>query len=422
MTGRRKLIGESLILIGVRAAAVVAQFGVMVLLARHLSLEHMGLYALFYATVGIARAAGPLGIDQASTRLLAIAVGSDNADARVREICVTGAILTSGVALAAALAAWGVFALGFGPSGYRSGEALFFSLALPAFVGIGLMLGQLRGLGCNLWAQAPDALGLQLLVLGQVLAFIAIGNFTLFSAMMSLTIAGWAVLTFQIWFRLRLGRFGGPLPSGAVLREVLVDGWCIFQAHIVTVGTVYLPTFLTAVLAGPTAVAVLEIAQRFGNLPSLLTSSIGATYNPTYARLAAAGESKHLGRVMCDAGLLAGVPALAYMLLIAFGGRDLVLAFFPPTYLPAVVPIVIIAAGSGANALFAPFSNVYLMSGRAVFVRHFSLAALVVVAIGSWGLGPIWGATGIALAILAGRLVRDSGLAAHHLIRTQRRN
>jgi len=412
MTSRRRLLGESLVLIVIRALGVLVQLAVTVLVARTLTLAEMGLYALFLATVNLARGLGPLGLDQASTRLLALHADAGVGNVRVRDLSLAGALLALAIAALAALSAALVLGLEFGPSGYGWPERLVFIATLPAFIGIGLFLGQLRGLGHNLWAQAPDALGLQLVNLALVAGFLARGELTLLHAMAALAAGGWLVLAFQLAFRLRLGGFRPGLPAPRAMRDLAREGAGIFQAHVSTMATIHFPTYFAAATLGIPTVAILDIAQRFGNLGTLLTASVGATYNPSYARLSAGGDRVGLKALVRDAGLLAGLPAIAIALLFAVAGQVLIGALFPEEYLAALVPMAIIAAGTAVNALFSPASNVFLMSGRARYVRHATLLALMVVVLGCWLLGPLWGATGVAVAILAGRIVRDGGLAA----------
>jgi O-antigen/teichoic acid export membrane protein len=412
MINRRRLLGESLVLIVIRALGVLLQLMVTVLLARHLSLSDMGLYALFFATVGIARALGPLGLDQASTRLLAVHSQAGMEDARVREYSLAGGYLTLIIAMLTALCTALILGSGLGPAGYGTGERLLFVIGLPAFVGIGLMLGQLRGLGYNLWAQAPDALGLQVITLTLVGSVAVSGEVTLRQAMAALVASGWLVLAFQLGFRIWLGGFRPGPVSGQTLRELMREGWAIFQAHSITVAVIYFPIYFAAATLGAGTVAILDIAQRFGNLGTLVTASIGATYNPTFARLSGAGDSRQLLTVVRDAGFLSGLPAVAIALTLLIFGKAIVGSVLPSDYLVALVPMTIIAAGTAVNALLSPASNVFLMSGQAGIVRRSTFLALIVVALGCWACAPQFGATGVALAILAGRLVRDGSIAA----------
>lgn len=412
MTSRRRLLGESLVLIVIRALGVLLQLVVTVLVAHSLTLAEMGLYALFLATINLARGLGPLGLDQASTRLLALHADAGIDSARVRDLSLAGALLALAIAVLAALSAALVFGLGLGPSGYGTAERRVFIATLPAFIGIGLLLGQLRGLGHNLRAQIPDALGLQVASLALVGLFLATGELTLLHAMAALAAGGWLVLAFLLAFRLRLGGLRPGLPGSLALRDLVREGSGIFQAHVTTVATIHFPTYFAAATLGVSTVAILDIAQRFGNLGTLLTASIGATYNPSYARLGASADRLGLKALVRDAGLLAGLPAIAIAVLFVVAGQFLIGALFPEDYLAALVPMAIIASGTAVNALFSPASNVFLMSGQAGFVRHATLLALGLVVLGCWLLGPLWGATGIALAILAGRIARDGGLAA----------
>ncbi|PRY78681.1 O-antigen/teichoic acid export membrane protein [Yoonia maritima] len=411
MFSRRKLLSDSLLLLAAKVGGIGVQLVTTIFLARSLALEAMGLYALFYTAIGISRAAGPLGIDQASTRLIAMAEAGNHT--RVSHISLAGSGLTLLMGLTLGGAIWACSEFSGLLNAYSPTEMIIFSVGIPVFMGIGLLLGQIRGMGHNLLAQAPDALGLHVLLLIQILFLRADGALTLTSAMASLAIAGWAVFIFQCIVRLNLGKLFLGLPSKHTIRELITEGLRIFQAHFLTVATTNLPVFFAAALAGPAAVAIFEIARRFGNLFSVLTSSIGATYSPSFAKFSQSGETQRLKRLILDAGMLAGGAAFIYAVLIALLGKHVIGIFFPQSYLAAVQPMVIIAVATAINATFSSVSTCYLMSGRSHIVRNFTLAAFGIVCLISWWLGPVFGATGISIAIILSRLTRDGGIAYH---------
>lgn len=397
-------------LLCVRAGGAVLQLLVLLYVAVKLSLHDMGLFTLFVATMGILRALGTLGVDQVSTKRLSIAKRNGDED-EIREISLAGLLIVGGFSAVLLPLAFAVVTLFPVLDAYSWDQKVAFFLAAPAFVLIGLMIGQLRGLDRNLIAQAPDALGVYGITF--LILFVLDSRseaITLSQTMYAMLTASIGVVLVQLTARLKVSRLGGALPSRQKIVDLWHDAWGVFQAHVVTVSSVYAPTFITMAFLGPSMLAILEVARRFGELFTMLTTSLGATYSPSYARLAFQNDISQLNKIMRDAGLLGGGAALLYALGILFFGSYVITAAFPDDYLLAVGPMTIIALGTAVNAFFSPISTMYLMSGSAKLVRKWSFLALISVVLSAIALGSVWDVTGVAIAVLLGRLVRDLGL------------
>lgn len=409
---------SALLLLGLRLLGVAGQLILLAYLANRLSMAQMAVFALCYAALGLVRVLGPLGMDQASLRLLALTrqaggTGSDPAarlaGAGLAMSALTG-VLVAMLAAVLLLAGWlPGFSGGLDPV---TGWAMV--AALPAHVLIGLLVGQLRGLGHNLAAQAPEALVLQLGTLGLV------GLAGAQWAVPALALASWAVVIIQLFLRhlaLRRRR-ESRLPARFGRAECLAllrSGWPVLQAQGLNALSVRAPLFLAAATSSPAlaaaAVAQLEVALRLGNLPSLLTGSVGATFCPRLARQARAGDRPGLARSRRAIGLMAGVPALAYLALSILLAGPVLEGVLPPAYRAAALPLGFIALAAAANAVWAGASYQLLMSDRAEVVRRYGLLRLAVLSLGALLLAPEWGAAGVAMAVAAGGVLADSGMA-----------
>ncbi|AML50947.1 hypothetical protein [Falsihalocynthiibacter arcticus] len=63
---KNSLVISSITLMGIRALGVGVQLATTIFLARNLTLLEMGQFALMYAALGLVRAIGSFGVDQAS--------------------------------------------------------------------------------------------------------------------------------------------------------------------------------------------------------------------------------------------------------------------------------------------------------------------------------------------------------------------
>ncbi|MEY8119484.1 lipopolysaccharide biosynthesis protein [Falsihalocynthiibacter sp. BN13B15] len=404
---KNSLVISSITLMGIRALGVGVQLATTIFLARNLTLLEMGQFALMYAALGLVRAIGSFGVDQASMRQIAGTMDGRRVSTVAQKLSLAGIVIAMASGILISICVLCAQKLGL----LGAQNATLFAMAAPAYVLIGLLVGQVRGLGHNLAAQVPESIGLQLFIfLGLMPAYLngtLNGNDTLHALLW----AGWLTLAIQILIRFFIG--GGPIGSvdRASFKVLLSDGWSIFQAQIFTVLAMRAPIFLGTALLGAGGTAIIEVALRFGTLPSLLTSSVGATFSPAYARLSKDNNILGLNKARKQAGLLAGIPSFVYVLFCTLGGGVLIGWAFPASYSAAVLPISLIAFGSFVNAAFGPASNVFLMSGQAKIVRKYSILRLICVVAVSFLAGPIWGSVGIAIAILLGFALRDIGLS-----------
>lgn len=403
----KDLIQSSLLVTSARIAGIVLQSLIVILLARALPVEGMGVFALCYAGLGFARVLGPLGADQATMRHVSAA--RDRGDASLHELLNTSFLLV--LSVNGALAAASAVAAFWMPETVVSRAGLVLAAsAIPAFALIGLFTYQLRGFDRNLSAQLPDSIVLQLLFGGGVVAAQMRGGLDLTSTFLCLTLSAWAVAAIYILLRLRIGGRFAVQPTWRAARMLLTEGRDVLQAMIVTAFAARAPLLLSAPLLGPAAAAILDIAMRFGTLPTITTSSVTATFAPRFAALAHAVDRAALSRTLSLSAALAAAPALACLAAIALGAPFLIDAVLPAAYADTYVPMLVICLAAAVNAAFGPASTLLFMAGESHIVRNFSLAQLIVICLLAPVLGLPFGPVGLAVAALAGQLVRDFGL------------
>lgn len=405
----QSLMLSSLGVLMLRVVGVALQLATTIVLAWSLSLAQMGVFAALYAFLGLTRAIGPIGTDQAGLRVLAeLDEGQRPPSAAIRQISTSGlalaGILGCGLMLLVGTVA---LSLGMQPAGLSAYGMATAILALPAYVIMGVLAGHLRGLGRNMLAQAPESLALPVLILAVLGLAHLRGGIALDDTALALSLGAWLTVALQIGLWVGMGMVRGARIARADMRVLLGHGWGIFQAMFVTALTTHAPIFLTAALLGAAATGLIEIALRFGKLASLLTTSISTTFNPVYVRLSATKDHAGLRRARIMAGLMGGVPATLYALGIWLFADSMLPMLLSDSYTEAALPMALIAGGIAVSAGFGPASNILLMTSRAHIVRNYSLLRMAVFLALSVITAPHFGIVGVAFAFFIGAIFRD---------------
>ncbi|NKN34560.1 lipopolysaccharide biosynthesis protein [Marichromatium bheemlicum] len=400
----KNLVFSSFLLTGIRALGIIFQAIVTIYLARVLPIEDMGIFAMIYVCLSLMRFLGPMGSDKIAMRRIS---SERSANCATQSISNTSFALTCFVGVGAAFITATILSW---HTSFSSIEIIAICLAIPAFSLMGIFISQIRGFGQNLAAQAPEALGVHFLF-GSLIALLAFGDaIELTTILVSLCISGWIVTTLYLIIRLRIGVDWSRKPHLVDIRRLAVEGFSIFQALLITALSVRAPIFLAGMLAGPAAAAVLEIATRFGNLASITTTSVGATFSPQFARLNYQQDTAGLTKSLRFSALLATLPALCWLAILGVGASTAVSVLLPTAYADAYTPMLLVALASSINAAFGLSSTLLLMSDAAGIVRWFSLAQLVIICLGALAFVPHQGVTGIAWAMVIGALARDGGM------------
>ena len=409
----RGLFKSSLLVIGVRVLGIALQSLIVILLARQLPPDQMGIFALCYAVLGLGRMLGPLGLDQTTMRLIARARGDGELvddDHRALNGSVIAVVLAN-IGFASVFALAGLLSGGFGSSVVGAQAALLATTAaLPAFALVGLLTLQLRGFGQQVWAQVPDSIILQVLHGAILLGLWYTGRLGLASSIVAFAVSAWLVAGLYVVSRLRLGVRWLQVDRQAY--QVLAKGARdIWLALVVTALSVRAPLFIVAAALGPAAAAIMDIATRFGTLPSITTSSVMATFSPRFAALHAEAERPSLSRALSLSSLIAMAPALGLLLVLVVGAPLALAWILPPIYGEALLPMVIICLAQVINAWFGPATNLLLMQGHGTVVRNFSTVQFALVVTLAYPAAQFGGLIGVTLVILVSQLVRDLGAA-----------
>ncbi|WP_425063406.1 lipopolysaccharide biosynthesis protein [Pyruvatibacter mobilis] len=403
-----KLVSSAGLLVLIRVLGIGIQAPVVIWLARTLPIVEMGVFSVAYAYLGLVRYLGPLGLDQIALRRIAqdLPQGGAPIPDSVHRVSMHTLVFVTGLNVVVALLAFGILAL-WAPEGLTAVDHLSVSLAMPAFALIGLLAGQTRGLGYNLLAQVPDAIGIHLVFAALLAAFALTSGVGLTTVLLCLCAAAWIVLLFQALLRVRIGFRLFAFPDLYALTGLVREGITVFQAALFTGLSERAPIFVTSAVLGPAATALMEIAIRFGNVATIITGSVAATLSPRFARHAHEGNQQALLQTLLLGAVMATVPALGYFCVLALGASLAIELLLPEAYADAYVPMLWIAGATVINAAFGIANNVLIMAGDGAKVMYFSLGRLLVVAGGGILMAQAFGVIGVCAAIILGTIVRD---------------
>jgi O-antigen/teichoic acid export membrane protein len=410
----KDLVHSSLLVATARVVGIALQGLTVLFLARTLPVEKMGYYALFFAALGFARMLGPLGTDQVAMRRTAMTENNRH-DKALHGFLNTGFALV--VAINSLVALSIVIASVFARSWilHKTGLSLFdivvFAAAIPAYAAIGLLTAQLRGFDLKVLAQVPDSVLLQLVFGSGLVLCHAHGGIHLASVLLWQTISAWVVVAVYLLILVKIGIDFTARVSRDAARALVKEGRQVAFALAVTALSVRAPIFISAPLLGSAATAVLDVASRFGTLPTITTQSVAVTFAPRFASLVHSDDRRTLSRALSISSILSAAPALACLLVIGFGAPPVIRAVLPPVYSHAYLPMMAVCFASAVNAAFGGASTLLFMAQRSNVVRNYTCAQFLAICLFSALLGRAFGPLGMALAMVAGSIVRDFGLA-----------
>lgn len=390
-----------------RVAGMGLGFLVGIQLARGLGPEGYGIYGLAMSIIALLQVPTQFGVPQLATRELAAARargewGVLRGFLRWSLGLVVLAALVVGASVLIGLAGWGNLESDFG-------RTMLWALLLVPFASlIEVWGGALRGLGHVTFGQVPEMVLrpglfsclLLLAVLGILPALTPAG------AMLLHVVAGFiAMLVAGFWlirYRPREAVAHGPVTRGGLWLQsafpmALTEGMRMLQGHA---AILLLGLLATAAMVGLFKVAV-SVAVIV-SLPIALINVVLATY---LARLFAEGDTRRLQR-LCSWGaraMAAGVMILILPLLVR--GEWLLASLFGKDFEASLAALLILSAGHFCSACMGPNAALLNMSNHEKRVtRAFFIAAFVNIAV-AFGLIPMLGIMGAALANMIGMLV-----------------
>lgn len=403
---------SSIVVVGLRIAGVVCQAATIVVLVNALPPREFGIFSVLYVFWGLVRMLGPVGLDHIILRDVsaARATGDDGlAVALGRRGCWAGGI--GGLALMAAAAPLIAFANWVTGGELSMLEVALIAAAVPAFTVMGVLASVLRAFDCNVVSQGIESFGMHLvvLILFAILAFL--GRLDLDMALACMMLCAYVAVGVYVFALTPLLRSPASAISQDAWRDVRAQSFEVWQALLLIGLAGRAPNYVSLVLLGPVPTAILEIAMRFGTLPTIFTTGVSTTFSPVFAGMHVRNEREAFSEALAVGSWLAFVPSACVLVVALVFGPWFLDLFFPAIYQDAYVPLLVIVASCAINAAYGLSSPILLVTGCQRLVRTYSAYRLAIVAISGIVLGQVWGVTGIAVSFLLGVVVFDIGLA-----------
>jgi O-antigen/teichoic acid export membrane protein len=408
-----RMLGATVSALVIRALAVASQVGVFALAARSLEMSEVGVYAVINTIWTMWRQLGPLGFDQLTLRAVPAYRAANREDLALAADWFAFRRVLSASLLLALLIMIGQCVVGDGL--FRDPVAvLLMSMGLPAQAAIGLLASQMRARERLARSLIPEAIIVQPGLLAAVLVMWCFGSLSLemlLSAQVALMSVS-ALLYFFMW--IPPPGAAGTLSASDRRRHARLAAE-IFASLLANALQARFAPIAVAVMLGPAAAAVMEVAMRIAYISSQITWAVSVAVVQAMSRAIAICDRLHLEKLITVASRLAFIPAATLLVIMVIGGHEVIDLLFGHSFRPAYWPAILVSAAAAINARYTPASLVFLLSGGQKTVLWFTLAALATIISGIVASAALWSEAtteilGASASTLASVIVRDVGL------------
>lgn len=148
--------------------------------------------------------------------------------------------------------------------------------------------------------------------------------------------------------------------------------------------------------------ALYAAASRVASLIGVPVFVAATVLAPAVASLWAAGRTDGVRVLVRGYALLVAVPALAGLVVVAVGGRPLLVLLFGPFYSAGWGYLVILAAGAFLNTVFGLSTLVLMMVGETRVVVRVTVVTAVLTVAAEFAAVQVWGAVAVAVVAALG--------------------
>lgn len=390
---------SSVLGVAVKGLSIVLGLLVIVLLARVLGPEALGIYSVAYATVTILAVPARLGLPNFVVRETAKA-GVEENGALMRNIWLRASLLVIGssTAVLSVAYAW-IFFARLEPayaSSFEVGLLLVPAIAMTAVVG-----GALRGIGRVIVGLTPEFVIRHVVFSALLVGWLTIAGELSASEALALHLCG--ALTALGFGVLMLVRFApkwpdNNVPTTVALRTMIVStGMLGLIAGIQAINSNLDVVMLGALVDAETA-GIYKIASTAALLAVAGLQAINMVFMPRFAEAHKRGDLPALQRLATQSVRLILITALPGALILIFFGNWILNIAFGNEYDASYVPMVILVVGQLANAFCGSVVAILNMTGHEYDTLKGVLAACVLNVLLNVILIPLYGAEGAAIA------------------------
>ncbi len=393
-------------LLASRGLAAVLSLGYLAIVTRTLGLTDFGRFAIITGasqvlTVLVGFQTWEMIVRYGSTH---VSAGNEDRLARLFRACafLDAASALVGLALAALiLTLWGE-ALGIGPTLWRA-TLIYTVIQLLCLRSTPLGILRLR----DRFSLAAIADGMT-----PVTRLIGAGLVALVHPTLQGFLVAWMaselVTAAAYWLMVaRTGDLALARRRGGGLRQVFTENPGIIRFAVSTnasstlgLSSKQIPLLLVGGMAGTTAAGEYRLAAQLAQALTKLSQLLTRAAFPEIVRAVDAGQLRQLGRFLARTVTVASLAAIAVFALVIIAGKP-VLALVNGREFGGAYPVLLWLAAAGCiDLITVGFEPVLMAANRAVHAFAVRLAATGVLFAIAFALGPIYGATGVASAVL----------------------
>jgi len=394
-----------------RGGLLLVGLGITALLARALGAAGFGSYLLVLQVVVLGSSFTQAGTDISLQRYLAVA--ASRADWRGVRLL----LLRSARLVGVGLLLFGLLLAGFWEPFCRR------VLAAPALVpfGVGIfflvLFNNLENLGSAFFRSVGRPVrGLlllgwpkQLFFLVSILLFLGSGSLSGLETAVLLRIGAAGLAALLSWglivpFLAKRRTGSGREAPGT--RELASTSLPMLGVQVAAILSGSLGLWILGFLSGTESVGIFGAALRLATLAAMVSATVNLVLPPRLAALHAAGKSGEIEALMRRAASWSTGGVCLLFLLYLVAGRWILATLMGPEYLPAFVPLLLLAGGHLANVATGSAGYLLQMTGNQQVLFKITLAALLAGILLHLVLISLWGVPGAAMAwflVLASR-------------------
>ncbi|ANU07114.1 flippase [Paraurantiacibacter namhicola] len=389
----------------------VLGLGVALVLARHLGTYAYGQYAFATSLVAMLAVVSTFGVPPVTMRELAR--HHENADfgrmaGQVRAGW-TYTFITVALALAVGLL---VLPAGGWMAAFDRPTYLVALALVPAGAALALICGQLQGLRQAIQSSLPSLVVQPIAMLLLVVGLVLLAGAKLSAAQaMALNVATTLLALVFAWSRLR-----HYFPKEARAADPIAPDpqWPIVLPFVLLAGLSFIngraDVIMLGAIATPDDVGLYRVAFQGAQLVGFPLLAIGSAFAPEVAALGRKARPEALGRLLGLGATLTGLGALLAFLGAFVAGKWAIAFVLGTVYIPAWLPLMILAAANLVTGLFGPVGMLLNMQGHERRTLHAGIFSAVANVVLNAILIPPYGMVGAAAATAASMLAWNLSL------------
>lgn len=371
---RRLLSGGAWTLSG-KLVTAFAGFIVNAIIARLISPQEVGAFFLLVSLVNVATLVSLLGLQIAIVRLVAEAMGSNQAGkarALISAVLRIGSFSATGIAVVVGLSG-GLIAIQLFNSPIIASVVWYAPLWIISLAILTLMVEAFRGLHDFRLATVFGGGVTNLLTVGLLMAVLVLQGKSNLSSILILSIVSsiLSLLLAAYVMKRKFSTLGKPVETSS--HEILKIGLPLMLSNLAIFFTTQADLWVIGMFGTINDVAIYGTAIRLGQLvyiPLLISNMI---LPPFISEMYSQGKIRQLENVIRVTSSLSAIPAVFMLMVFIFSGDSILALIYGEYYRDASFPLAVMSAGQLVNVWSGSGMVTLMMTGHQRAVMNISL-------------------------------------------------